>query len=92
MGSGIALLLWTAKLPSPFLFWYHRYVSILKYNTAGVCLAIKKAMPVNGHRLFDHGYDVELPLQALRRQPPPLRGTSFQRKEVVIQDKEIFSP
>ena len=54
MGSGIALLLWTAKLPSPFLFLYHRYVSILKYNTAGVCLAIKKAMPVNGHRLFDH--------------------------------------
>ena len=39
-----------------------------------------------------HGYDVGLPLQALRRQPPPLRGTSFQRKEVVIQDKEIFSP
>ena len=33
---------------------YHRYVSILKYNTAGVCLAIKKAMPVNGHRLFDY--------------------------------------
>ena len=54
MGSGIALLLWTAKLPSPFLFWYHRYVSIFKYNTAGVCLAIKKAMPVNGHRLFDY--------------------------------------
>ena len=52
MGSGIALLLWTAKLPSPFLFLYHRYVSILKYNTAGVCLAIKKAMPVNGHRLL----------------------------------------
>ena len=54
MGSGIALLLWTAKLLSPFLFLYHRYVSILKYNTAGVCLAIKKAMPVNEHRLFDH--------------------------------------
>ena len=54
MGSGIALLLWTAQLPSPFLFLYHRYVSILKYNTAGVCLAIKKAMPVNGHRLFDY--------------------------------------
>ena len=47
MGSGIALLLWTAKLLSPFLFLYHRYVSILKYNTAGVCLAIKKAMPVS---------------------------------------------
>lgn len=45
MGSGITLLLWTAQLPSPFLFLYHRYVSILKYNTAGVCLAIKKAMP-----------------------------------------------
>lgn len=51
MGSGIALLLWTAKLPSPFLFLYHRYVSILKYNTAGVCLAIKKAMLLE-HRLF----------------------------------------
>ena len=39
-----------------------------------------------------HGYDVGPPLQALRRQPPPLRGTSFQRKEVMIQDKEIFNP
>ena len=39
-----------------------------------------------------NGYDVRLPLQTLRRQPPPLRGTSFQRKEVVIQDKEIFNP
>ena len=45
-----------------------------------------------GIAFWGHGYDVELPLQALRRQPPPLRGTAFQKKEVVIQDKEIFSP